>query len=157
MEEYFEYKEGNLYWKNHPSRPSNNGRKVGWPARRGYLVFCVLGKNMAVHRVIYWMHTGEWPEVVDHIDGNILNNSIENLRAATASSNMMNSRKTTKPTASKYKGVLKGNKDNWRARITLQGTRFNLGTFINELDAALAYDKAAKELFGEFAKLNFPE
>jgi hypothetical protein len=94
---------------------------------------------------------------IDHIDGNGLNNTRGNLRIATTKQNTWNRKKRTIPTSSKYKGVsvIKG-RDRWQCRIYANGTRFFLGYFASEIEAARAYDKKAIELFGEFARLNFP-
>ena len=91
---------------------------------------------------------------VDHINGNRLDNRIENLRLATQSQNQRNASPRPNGT-SKYKGVhwCKTNKK-WRAGIWL-GKRINLGRFDIEIDAAKAYDKAAKKHFGAFARTNF--
>jgi hypothetical protein len=84
---------------------------------------------------------------------------VANLRPATYSQNRMNTiKKQAKrgvPTSSRWKGVYKkGNK--WGAHICRDYKRRFLGSFKSEDDAAHAYDKAAKELFGQHALLNFP-
>lgn len=90
--------------------------------------------------------------VIDHIDGDGLNNQKSNLRHCTFSENGYN-RKNYRNTLSKYKGVCKkGNK--WVSRIQKDKKQYNLGTFESQELAAEAYNKAAKELFGEFAQLN---
>ena len=89
---------------------------------------------------------------IDHIDGNGLNNKKENLRIVTSSQNNMN-RSKFKNSISKFKGVQFEN-NKWRSRIRLNKKLYHLGMFENEIDAAKAYNKAAKKLFGEYAKLN---
>jgi len=94
--------------------------------------------------------------VVDHINGNGLDNRKANLRLATRRQNQFNRRQRCDAVLSKYKGVTFRKKTNkWLVRIGYCGRRINLGLFDNETDAAKAYDEAAKELFGEFAALNF--
>lgn len=91
---------------------------------------------------------------VDHIDGNALNNQSSNLRECTHSQNMQNRSKKTAGT-SKYKGVQWWKTQNmWAVRIAKNGKRFLVGYFTEEIEAAKAYNKAASQLFGEFAKLN---
>ena len=92
--------------------------------------------------------------LTDHIDGNGLNNQKNNLRIVTKSQNNMNSKKGAGFT-SKYKGV-NWDKDckKWRAHITLNKKKKHLGVFINEEEAAIAYNEAAKKLFKEYANLN---
>jgi len=92
----------------------------------------------------------------DHIDGDGLNNQKHNLRAASNSQNLANVNKR-KGTSSKYKGVnYRKATGKWQVHIQHQGKLHFVGTFDNEIDGAKAYDKKATELFGEFAKLNFP-
>ena len=95
--------------------------------------------------------------LVDHIDGNGLNNQRNNLRIVTRSQNLWNSRKLCKTTSSKYKGVSWAKwPEKWQASIRKHGKQKSLGAFVDEIEAAKAYDKAALELFGEFALINFP-
>jgi len=92
---------------------------------------------------------------VDHIDSNGLNNCRDNLRPATQQQNRWNSASHS-DAISKFKGVSVDprRKKKWRARILCSGKSHWLGYFYSEQEAADAYDKSAKELFGEFAKLN---
>lgn len=93
-------------------------------------------------------------EEIDHIDGNPANNQKSNLRALTHQQNIHNNRKH-KDGTSIYKGVSKrGNR--WRAQICQDGKKVMLGNFPEERYAAYAYDMAARDLFGEYAHLNFP-
>jgi hypothetical protein len=89
----------------------------------------------------------------DHIDRNGLNNLEENLRNATNHQNSMNRGNFG---AVKYRGVAYDCRGYIKAHIQLSGKGIHLGYFKTEEEAAHAYDKAAKEYFGEFAYLNFP-
>lgn len=92
--------------------------------------------------------------VVDHIDGDGLNNQKHNLRVCTPDQNSLNLTKTRGlKTHSKYKGV-SASRGYWSASICLQHKSHFLGRFKTELEAAIAYNEKAKELHGEFAKLN---
>jgi len=94
--------------------------------------------------------------LVDHWNCESLDNRGANLRFATRSQNMQNRRKKKK-TSSQFIGVhFKKSIKKWIARITYEGKRWYLGEFENEIDAARAYDEAAKEHHGAFARLNFP-
>lgn len=88
---------------------------------------------------------------VDHIDGDGLNNQRHNLRLASHKENMRN-RKATGG-ISRFKGVWL-DRAAWRAEIQIDGKKVRLGSFAKERDAARAYDKAACELHGDFAKTN---
>jgi hypothetical protein len=93
----------------------------------------------------------------DHKNHDGLDNRRRNLRAATVAQNQQNARSHLGST-SRYKGVSWNSKQRrWIAAIRHQGNAKRLGTFGVEKDAALAYDRAAQELFGEFAVLNFPK
>ena len=120
----------------------------GWTKRnsRGYRYRRRTTKHL--HRLV--MDPGE-KMMVDHIDGNGLNNLRENLRVCTNSENQRNRRKHKG--LSKFKGVKPTPWNTWEA--TIQKT--HIGTFPTEDQAARAYDEKAKELFGEYANLNFPD
>jgi hypothetical protein len=98
--------------------------------------------------------------LVDHRNNDGLNNLMSNLRFATHSQNIQN-RGKRKNTSSQYKGV-RHKQDHHRQNpfqgvITVDGKRISLGHFHTEIEAAHAYDAAARKYHGEFAKLNFPE
>lgn len=91
--------------------------------------------------------------LVDHINGNTLDNRRSNLRFATKSQNSINSTKSSG--VSNYKGVwFRQRKKPWVAEINKDGIKYYLGSYSNEVEAALAYNKKAVELFGEFAVEN---
>lgn len=90
---------------------------------------------------------------VDHIDHNTLNNTYENLRLCKHSDNVKN---RLSYGLSKYLGVSYWKRTNkWKAQIGYNKNQHHLGLFENEIDAAKAYDNAAKIHHGEFANLNF--
>jgi hypothetical protein len=97
------------------------------------------------------------PDVlIDHQDRNGLHNRRSNLRRATPSQSQANHGKQ-RGTTSRYRGVYRRNDcARWEAGIRGNGRQKSLGLFISEVDAALAYDKAAREIHGEFASCNFP-
>ena len=139
-----------------------------WPKVRGYrwcaakdkrnLYAQALVRKAESGRKTLGMHRLLMPatEDVDHRDGNGLNNRRTNLRSATDSQNRANSRKPILCT-SDFKGVSwhKATKK-WQGRIRVNDRKIYLGIFTSELDAARAYDAAALQHFGEFARLNFP-
>lgn len=106
---------------------------------------------LIMHRLIMNAQPGQ---IIDHRDGNGLNNQKENLRFCTQMENLQN--KHVGYGTSKYKGVAWYKAySKWCAEITHNKKRISLGYFDTEEEAALAYNKAALELFGEFASLNF--
>lgn len=93
---------------------------------------------------------------IDHKDRDGLNNRRENLRFATTTQNLANSRQRERKAP--YKGTFWDNHNaKWRAEVYVNGKRIRLGRFAHPEDAARAYDRAAREAFGEFAVCNFPE
>ena len=108
-------------------------------------------RTMSFHREIMNCNS---TDIVDHINGNKLDNRKENLRICTQSQNLQNADKRHNA-SSKYKGVhFSKNKNKWQARIHLHFGAVHLGYFSVEKDAALAYNKAAVIHFKEFARLN---
>ena len=109
------------------------------------------GEHVFMHRVIAGAERGQ---KVDHINRDPLDNRRVNLRLCSQHQNLLN--KPGNPEAlSPYKGV-SWHKYAWVARITLNRKTKWLGYFRSQEEAALAYDEAAREIFGEFALLNFP-
>jgi hypothetical protein len=124
-----------------------------WRVEDGYAVRHDNRKKILMHHQIMQPPKGM---VVDHIDGNRANNCRANLRVCTRSQNCRNSRKRG-GVSSVYKGVgYDKRKRKWYAKCQYQGEPVWLGFFDSEADAARAYDCMAVELFGEFARLNFP-
>lgn len=121
--------------------------------------FCSVGvdgtqQTRLMHRVI--LGVTDQSVLVDHRDNDGLNNTRSNIRLASHADNQAN-RVGKKNTRSRYKGVMRyEDRGVWRARIIRNGKLHFIGSFTDEADAARAYDDAARELHGEFARLNFP-
>jgi len=133
--------------------------KYKWHCRRAknhFYAFRADGPNIiAMHREITGAPKGL---VVDHINRNSLNNRKTNLRTCTQAQNLYNKRPRANKMYSRYKGLTREKRTNkWSVRICKSGKSIHLGYFTDEIQAALTYDRKAKELFGEFAYLNFPE
>jgi hypothetical protein len=95
--------------------------------------------------------------MVDHINHNGLDNRKANLRLATSAQNSYNRRQFRKNKSSKYTGVSwKERTKKWAAIICYKREIIVVGYFKDEIQAAKAYDKAAKKYHTEFASLNFP-
>jgi len=134
------------------------GTEAGSGDAKGYRRIKIGGKLYLHHRIVYAMHFEDpGSSQIDHADGDPKNSRIENLRTATHGNNQANG-KVYKNNKAGYRGVY------WHAQhrkfcvsIQSEGTKSHVGLFSSELEAARAYDNAAKKIFGEYARLNFPK
>lgn len=124
--------------------------QFSWYLSEGYAMTSINKTNISMHRHILGPDKDLY---VDHKDNNPLNNKKSNLRLATSAENSYNKEKS-KTTANNYKGVYYTSSKKYSARITKEGCTYSLGSYINEIQAAIAYNMKAVELFGEFANLN---
>jgi len=93
----------------------------------------------------------------DHINGDGLDNRRCNLRVCTRAENARN-QQPQDGYSSRFKGVTRIKQTGkWRVRVKVDGRSTHLGYFTDEIEAARAYDRAARELHGEFARTNFHE
>jgi hypothetical protein len=120
------------------------------------------GKRLTVylHRVIMGRVLGrdlDSSEIVDHVDGNGLNNTRANLRLASHSQNLFNRGKASSNTSG-YKGVYWcKSTQRWSASISVDNKYIWLGRFDSKHEAARAFNRAALEYHGDFARLNIIE
>jgi hypothetical protein len=125
-----------------------------WHMHGGYAARREKGKRVYMHRQI--MHPRK-DKLVDHVDGNRANNCRSNLRICNHKENQRNQRKQA-GARSRFKGVYYDKRcSKWFAQCWYAGRLHALGFFGDQVEAARAYDRAAAERFGEFARLNFPE
>lgn len=118
-----------------------------------YLQLKFKSRRLYAHRVIWFLMTGQQPNQIDHINADKLDNRWTNLRNCTPSRNQQNS--SSRLHSSKYKGVsFRSYSQKYVAYIMSNYKQIHIGCFIDENDAAQAYNKAAKKLFGKFALLN---
>ena len=114
--------------------------------------------HVFMHRDVISAQPGQ---IVDHINGNKLDNRRDNLRLTDRAGNCRNKVHTKNRKRGLFKGVYLGRSGKWEAKIgTLRDGRkvsIHIGSFVLAEDAARAYDAAAREHFGEFAATNFPE
>jgi hypothetical protein len=112
--------------------------------------------NISLHREIMGLR-GFDGAYVDHVNGNRLDNRKSNLRLCNSTENSFN-KSITSRNKTGYKGVSPyPSRGAFRVVISANRRYYHIGYFYCPLEAARAYDKAAKELHGEFARLNFPK
>lgn len=149
---------GVIRWIKPTGRRAHIGDIAGAFVQHGYRVVIYKGRRYKAHRVAWLLHYGEWPPPkahLDHINGEKADNRICNLRLATPTQNYQNSKRSV-ANASGYKGVYWCNvKHKWLAQISPNKSRMHLGYFSDKVEAASAYDAAARKHFGEFARTNF--
>ena len=132
------------------TRKGISSRKVGTIDNHGYIRLFVNNKRYRAHRVIFLYVNGFLPEYIDHIDGDRLNNKIENLRACTISNNQQN-KKINSNNKSGIKGVSWHKATNkWRASLTFDGMCRHIGVFKRIEDAENAVRECRIKNHGEF-------
>lgn len=149
--ELLEYKDGSLFWKVKPAKQIAIGKEAGCVNNHGYSVIRIDGVLHRTHRIIFLMHHGYLPQYIDHADGNKLNNSIENLREATACQNAYN-----KPAQSNNKSGEKGVRwhkqiKHWCVEIQVNKVKHYLGIYKDLELAALVASEARILYHGNFA------
>lgn len=128
--------------------------KYSWTSNNGY-VFRTKFDNGSAKRIYIHRHLTKAPDgmVVDHINGNPLDNRRSNLRVCTHKENSRNRKKPNSGLLSKFKGV-RPRENGFEANVSTEGKTYYVGTFSSEIEAAIAYNQKATKLFGEYAMLN---
>lgn len=144
----FEYRDGNLYWR------EGNGRKSGKLIGGGkglYKVCCINKVSYYQHRIIFLFHHGYMPRYLDHINNDRHDNRIENLRAVSARENQHN-RSINKNSTSGVKGVCWHKPaGKWIAKMRCDSKMHYCGLHDNISDAAQAIKEMREKLHGKFA------
>ncbi|EKE9051070.1 HNH endonuclease [Salmonella enterica] len=151
--------DGRLYWKPefYDNRWKRTEKPIGSLNTSGYLTVRLSidgdARTYYVHRLIYWLVTGDWPEVLDHINRNKLDNRIENLRSVKLLDNCRNKSIATNNKTG-YTGVFKTVDGTYQVRINDGKSKTNSIHGFKTLEAAaLARDVLAYLLYGEVAPL----
>jgi hypothetical protein len=154
LNETFDYNPltGDVTWKKKGPRRSV-GSKAGSKGKLGYICIGMHGRIFKAHRIAFAMFHNRNPVgVIDHINGDTSDNSIENLREARLSNNQANC-KTRIDNTSGIKGVhYRERNGKWVAQIQRDGKRHHLGYYKTKEEAQKARIEAAQNEYGEFAK-----
>lgn len=149
---YYDANTGIFVWAKSPNTKMKVGSEAGAAMRSGYLTIKIDGQGYVAHRLAWLYVTANDPGhlLIDHINGDRVDNRFQNLRLVTHSQNVYNRNYTKNKTGfvgvSKCSGV-----ERWFSTIGTGKDRQYLGTFASPELASAAYQAKAKELFGEFA------
>lgn len=151
--EYFEYSNGALYWKKKPGRGTAVGSRAGTVCksnnRRSIRLF---GIRDLEYRVIFLMHYGYFPEMVDHIDGDVTNNKIENLRASSRTTNQHNAKLSSRNTSGVKNVSWNSHSKRWQVIVCYNRKQKNYGEYEDLELAELVAIEARNKVHGEFAR-----
>lgn len=129
------------------------GKVANHTFKNGYVYIRLDGERYLAHRLAWLYMTGTWPTgFLDHRDRNPENNRISNIREASQSQNMANT-KMTKGSIGARGVTFRKDRNKYRATITFQHKRFYIGLFDTVEEASAAYKSAAIRVFGDFASL----
>lgn len=140
-----------ILWKNPPSNRVKVGFEAGWTNSQGYRMVSAFGVELRGHRVVFAMVNGRWPnDLLDHKDGNKLNNNPENLRECSDSENVRNMAKPSHNTSG-FKGVgFCKQTGRYTAWIWKDNKKIWLGRHETIEQARRAYMDASKIYHGDF-------
>lgn len=150
--EAFKYIDGKLFWKINTNKSKDLiGQEAGCKSSGSYGLVNLDKVSYCIHKVVFCMHHGFIPVVIDHVNGNSKDHRIENLRAADHTTNNCN-KAFQKNNTSGVKGLTWSKQaKKWQARITFKKKHHHLGYFECKDDAAEFLTLARETLHGDFA------
>lgn len=158
----FEYRDGELYWKTRPrSDFKTDGRHANWNQRYSfqkagstagpYVNVSINKKRYQAHALIFLWHHGVVPKVIDHINRDRHDNNIENLRSASVTQNLLNSKRSKSNTSGEKNVVWSSQKNKWQVKIGINRKTKSFG-FYEDLDLAGLVAYEVRRLYcGEYA------
>lgn len=150
LHQIFEYRDGELYWKVAPSNRVKVGAMAGCISH-GYKKVGAFGNEYPLHKLVFIMHHGYAPEMLDHADCNPLNNRIENLRPANYFQNNINVG-LKKSNTSGYKNVhWDKSRQKWMVFFRVNGKRLQIGRYDDKEKAIQVAKETREKLHKEFA------
>ncbi|EBW7358876.1 HNH endonuclease [Salmonella enterica subsp. enterica serovar Ibadan] len=152
------YEDGNLYWYPQYHKYRRTEKPIGSVNKDGYrrtrITIDKVHRDYQIHRLVWWLINDEWPDYLDHLNNNRLDNRIENLRTATKQQNAFNRR----PKYNNPLGLLgvekQRNSKLYKVRIYVDGNNVEFTGYKTKEAAALARDLASIIFFGDFANFN---
>jgi hypothetical protein len=152
LKNLFDYVDGKLFWKVANSPRIKVGQEAGYLRKDGYRYVQIDCKGYRSHRLIFLLHNGYLPTEIDHVDGDLTNNKINNLREATRDQNMFNT-KTPRHNTSGIKGVswYKAT-GKWSVHIGVNNKKLFFGRYKDLELAELVAIEARNKYHGQFAR-----
>jgi hypothetical protein len=152
----FDFENGKIYWKNPPKCSKRKGDEAGCFHRtaknKAYWVVMVKYKSIYRSRLIHYAYYGFVSEkIIDHINGDSLDDRLSNLREADRSQNIWNTKTRRTNKTGLPQGVRVMSPNRFGAKIAVRGKNISLGSFLTAESAGAAYQAARKKFFGEFA------
>ena len=154
IKELFEYKDGKLFWKVKKGR-ANAGDEAGTKGQCNGIAYKKIKLNQRItyiHRLVFLYHHGYLPAYVDHIDGDSLNNRIENLREADQSKNSHNARLKSSNTSGAKNVYWNKQRRKWMVQIKLIDRQAYFGLYDDFELAQLVAIEAREKFCGAFAR-----
>lgn len=155
LDEHFiiDVEAGKVYWKKHPFFTGFEGKEVSTDRMVGYSRMRVPGfGSYAIHRVIWFYHTGREPNYLDHVNRIKTDNRIINLRECTATENTFN-KKYDDSNNLGFKGISVLRSGRYQARVSVNGVRVSLGSFVTKQEAVEARLKYLSQIMPEFSEV----
>ena len=151
--ELFEYRNGQLFHKIDHANSIKKGALVGTKDKDGYIKTLIKRKSYRVHKLIWVMHYGYEPKLIDHINTIPSDNRIENLREATISQNNLN-RRMHKRNITGYKGVsFVKDRQLYRASLMIDGVKYVFGHYKTPEEAYEIYCQEVKNRCNQFGRI----
>ena len=150
LKERFVVRDGVLYYRSEHVPGRKRGGPAGWLTPKGYIMVQYKRKSCFAHRIVFFMHHGYEPDMVDHINGNKLDNDIKNLREV---NNSQNSRNT--PPKGKHSSGRRGvhwvkTRKKWLAVMRFEGEKVLHVYCTNKTEAVRLRVKAERKYFGTY-------
>jgi hypothetical protein len=141
----YEPETGNFYWIHRDKIKKKLGTNASIVRSNGYLNICIDSQYYYTHRLAWFYVNSEWPNVIDHIDGNKTNNKIENLRSVDQRCNIQNVVKARKHNKSGIIGARK-TKYGFQTSLRIDGKNHYLGHYKTAEEAHNVYLEAKRKL-----------
>ena len=144
------YEDGHLYWKVDRNGGAKKGDVVGRPRKDGYEKVQIGGSTLYTHRVIFFLHHGYWPTVLDHINRDRTDNRIDNLRESDYTRNSYNA---SAKSGNKFGRNITWSKQKGKYHVSLEwkGKKTHCGYFDSLEEAREAANFAREKYHGEYA------